>query len=107
MQLEKIRGEIEAQDASLVAISVDAEDESVKLVGELGLHFRLLSDADLHVASLFGVAMEGQDIAVPAVFVVTREHAIVFRQVGENMTDRASPAEILARVRAARASQKP
>ena len=47
--------------------------------------------------------MEGQDIAVPAVFVVKKDRAIVWKQVGENMTDRASPADILAKVRAAAA----
>jgi hypothetical protein len=35
------------------------------------------------------------------VFVVARDRSIVWKQVGENMTDRASPSEILAKVRTA------
>jgi hypothetical protein len=48
--------------------------------------------------------MQGQDIAVPAVFVVRKDGAIAWKQVGENMTDRASPRDILAQVRAAAAA---
>ncbi len=96
-----MRGELEAEGGSLVAISVDAADESVKLAGELGLHFRMLGDLDLKVATAYGVAMEGQDIAVPSVFVVRKDRTIAWKQVGENMTDRASPRDILAQARAA------
>lgn len=70
---------------------------------ELGLHVRLLGDPDLRVAIAYGVAMQGRDIAVPAVFVVRADRGIAWKQVGENMTDRASPAEILAHVRDAAA----
>ena len=73
----------------------------MKLAQELGLHIPLLRDADLRVASAYGVAMEGRDIAVPSVFVVRKDHTIAWSQVGENMTDRASPAEIVNQVRAA------
>ena len=38
----------------------------------------------------YGVAMEGRDIAVPAVFIVDRKGAIRFKYVGESMTDRPS-----------------
>jgi peroxiredoxin len=76
----------------------------VKLAGELGLHFRLLGDPDLHVATSYGVAMAGQDIAVPSVFIVRKDRSIAWSQVGENMTDRASTAAILAQVRAASAA---
>ena len=78
----------------------------MKLAKELDLHFRLLGDADLHVAAAYGVAMEGRDIAVPAVFIVSQDRAILWQQVGENMTDRASPAEIVRAVRAAASSFK-
>jgi len=47
------------------------------------------------VIKVYGVAMDGEDIAVPATFVVTREKEIVFKYVGENMTDRPSEEEVL------------
>jgi peroxiredoxin len=80
---------------------VDPKEESVKLAQELGLHFPLLRDDGLRVASAYGVAMEGRDIAVPSVFVVNKDRAIVWKQVGENMTDRASPAEVVHQAHAA------
>ena len=100
-----MRPDLEAAGATLVAISVDPPDESVKLARELGLHFALLGDPDLRVASAYGVAMEGRDIAVPATFVVRKDHAIVWKRVGEDMTDRPKPADILAQVRAAAAAK--
>jgi peroxiredoxin len=86
---------------SLAAISVDPKDESVKMAQELGLHMPLLSDPDLAVAKAYGVAMEGRDIAVPSVFVVRKDRTIAWSQVGENMTDRASPQAIVDQVRSA------
>jgi peroxiredoxin len=76
------------------------------MAAELGLHFRLVRDADLRVAIAYGVAMQGRDIAVPAVFVVRADRVIAWKQVGEDMTDRASPRDILAQVRAAQTQPK-
>jgi len=55
-----------------------------------------LRDADLKVANAYGVAMKGRDIALPAVFVISREGRIVFKAIGENPADRASISAILA-----------
>ncbi len=106
MQLEQIRPQLEAQHAQVVAISVDAADESAKLAQELGLQFPLLSDMDLHVITAYGVAMDGRDIAVPATFIVRKDRSVAWKRVGEEMTDRPSPADILAQVRAAAAAKK-
>ena len=47
--------------------------------------------------------MEGRDIAVPSVFVVRKsDRAIVFKKVGENMTDRPTSTQVVAAVKAAR-----
>lgn len=79
----------------IVAISVDDPDVSSSFADEIGLHFPLLSDADLAVAKAYGVAMEGRDIALPAVLIVDRAGRIRFRQVGETAADRAKPDDIL------------
>ena len=85
-----------------MAISVDDPDVSASFADEIGLRFPLLSDADLSVATAYGVAMEGRDIAIPAVFVVDRQGLIRFRKIGEDAADRASPDELLAELERAR-----
>jgi peroxiredoxin len=71
-------------------------------VAKLGLHFPLLSDADMRVVTAYGVAMKGRDIAVPSVYVVRQNRTIAFHKVGETVGDRASPDEVVAQVTAAR-----
>jgi peroxiredoxin len=79
----------------LAAISVDTREESAELAAKLGARYPLLADERLEVALAFGVAMEGRDIAVPAVFVVLPDGRIFFRQVGESLADRPSNAQLL------------
>ena len=87
---------------SLVAISVDEPADSVGLANKIGISFPLLSDPGLKTALAYGVAMEGEEIAVPATFVVTPDKRIVFERVGESLTDRPSVSDILAQVDALR-----
>ena len=79
----------------VAAISVDTREESAELAKKLELPYPLLEDANLQVALQWGVAMEGRDIAVPAVFVVLPNGRIFWKQVGENIADRPSSSEIL------------
>jgi peroxiredoxin len=80
---------------ALVAISVDPVEDSARLAGKEGIGFPLLSDPDLKIASAYGVAMKGQDIAVPAIFIVGRDQRIHYKHVGESISDRPSPDTIL------------
>jgi peroxiredoxin len=90
----------------MVAISVDSPAESTTLAEKLGTRYPLLSDADLHVALAYGVAMKGRDIAVPSVFVVRPDRTIAWTKVGESVTDRPTPDAVLAQVRAATAERR-
>jgi peroxiredoxin len=81
-----------------VAISVDPPGDSLKLAADLGIHYPLLFDPNLQVASAFGVAMLDEEIAVPSVFVITRDRHIAWEQVGETSWDRASLEEVLEQV---------
>jgi peroxiredoxin len=54
------------------------------------------------VASAYGVAMKGRDIAVPSVFVVKRDRTIAWEKIGENVGDRPSADDIVAQVTAAK-----
>jgi len=71
-----------------VAISVDTADDSLALEKRISTNFPLLSDPDMTVINAYGVAMKGQDIAVPAVFVVRPDGHISWRYIGESVTDR-------------------
>lgn len=82
----------------MVGISVDSPEESKKLVKRLSLRFPLLSDPKMKVISVYGVAMEGRDIAVPSVFVVDRSGRIRYRHVGESITDRPEAEAVLEQV---------
>jgi peroxiredoxin len=79
----------------MAALSVDPREDSAKLASSLELPFPLLEDEGLRVGIRWGVAMEGRDIAVPAVFVVLPDGRIYWKQVGESIADRPSNAEIL------------
>ena len=79
----------------MLPISVDSHEDSVALAARKGITVPLLSDPDMTVISAYGVAMEGQDIAVPATFIVGPDGAIVWRYIGESMSDRPNAARIL------------
>lgn len=72
----------------MVAISVDSAQDSKDLIDDLALSIPLLSDPEMEVISAYGVAMEGEDIAVPATFIVKQDRAIHWKHVGETMVDR-------------------
>ncbi len=81
-----------------MAISADTVEESQELAAKIGVGYHLLSDADVAVASAYGVAMDGDDIAIPAVFVIDRAGRIAWRKIGETMTDRPTLERVLDRL---------
>lgn len=72
----------------LLAVSADPPADSADFIAEQGITVPLLSDPDLAVITAYGVAMDGEDIAVPATFIVDGGKQIHWRYIGENMTDR-------------------
>lgn len=72
------------------------------LAGKLGISFPLLADPGLKTALRYGVAMDGEDIAVPATFIVSKDKRIVYERVGESLTDRPSVSDLLERIDAMR-----
>ena len=69
-----------------------------------GLTLPLLSDPEMKIISAYGVAMDGEDIAVPATFIIDQERRIRWKYVGENMTDRPDSRGLLELAVAARAA---
>jgi peroxiredoxin len=74
---------------------VDEPEDSIIFARQLGARYPLLRDEGLRVALSYGVAMEGREIPVPAVFVVLPDGLIFWRKVGESVSDRPSNAQIL------------
>src|SRR5262245_26045668 len=94
-KLAEMQNLLSKKGVGLAAISVDEREESVTFAKQLGARYPLLLDEGLRVSSAYGVAMQGRDIPVPAVFVVLPGGKIVWRKVGESIADRPSSAEIL------------
>lgn len=67
---------------------MDGPEDSARLIERKYLNFPVLSDPDMTVIRAYGVAMKGQDIAVPAVFIVSKDGQIRYRRVGESVNDR-------------------
>lgn len=102
-----IHDALASKGVGVAAISVDERDESVELAERLRVQYPLLRDEGLRVASAYGVAMAGRDIAVPAVFVVLPSGAIHWKKIGESMTDRPSNDDLIAIVDQAIAASAP
>ena len=103
----RIHDGLAARGVGMAAISVDEQAESEKLAQELKIPFPLLRDDRLAVATAYGVAMEGRDIAVPSVFVVRQDGRIFWKKVGESIRDRPTPAEIIVMTEKAMAAPAP
>lgn len=78
-----------------MGISADTAADSAALAERIGVNFPLLSDADVAVAERYGVAMKGEDIAVPSIFVVLPDRRIYWRHVGESAMDRPPERRVL------------
>ena len=90
-----MKPEFEKQQIGLVAISADTREDSAEFIEEKGITVPLLADPALEVISAYGVAMDGKEIAVPATFIIDKNKKIVWKYVGENMTDRPDEKEVL------------
>ena len=89
-----------AAGVRVLAVSTDSMDENGKLAEELGLEFRILSDADREAISAFGIRHEGKGpdggaIARPATFIVGPGAEIEWRDVTSNWRVRPGPDDIL------------
>jgi peroxiredoxin len=90
-----MKGEFDKMGIGLVAISADSSEDSAEFAKDDEITLPLLADPELKVISAYGVAMEGNDIAVPATFVIRQDHTIASSYIGENMTDRPDAAHTL------------
>lgn len=85
-----------------MAISADPPEDSAALIKDKGISIPLLSDPGLKTISAYGVAMEGRDIAVPSVFIITKSKKIHWKYIGEDMADRPDEQKLLDVAKAAK-----
>ena len=83
-----MKAEFDQRGIPVVAISVDAVEDSVELIEDKELTIPLLRDPDMKVIKAYGVAMDGEDIPVPSTFIVKQDRTIHWKHVGETMADR-------------------
>jgi len=92
--------EIKQADAEVLAVTVDSVSDNASLTRQLGLTFRILSDADRTVIDAYGVRHDlgsspDDSIARPAVFVIDREGRIAWRNLTDNWRVRVRPEQLL------------
>jgi peroxiredoxin len=85
----------------LLAISVDPPEISSEVIEQDRLPFPILADTDGAVLRTYGLVhaaggLHGEDIAIPAQLLVTRDGTIAWRHLARRIQDRAYPAETLA-----------
>ena len=82
--------EFRGRGYSVVAVSTDPPETSLKLKNTLNLDFELLSDAGGLRIIGWGVYSREHDLARPAVFVIKRGGNILFKAVSDTPSDRPS-----------------
>ena len=90
-----MKAKFDEKGIGLVAISADYPADSKTLIEKENITVPLLSDPKLEVISTYGVAMEGDDIAVPSTMIINQKKEITWKYVGEDMKDRPSEQSVL------------
>ncbi|GIW42338.1 MAG: hypothetical protein KatS3mg076_2915 [Candidatus Binatia bacterium] len=90
--------EFRKRDCEILAVVVDPPETNAKVVADLGLEYRVLSDPELRVIDAYGLRHAGTpagDIARPASFLLDSNGTIRWRNLTENYRVRPSPETIL------------
>ncbi len=73
----------ERRNATVVALSVDAPDDSLAMIERLGMTYPVASDPNQRVVQLFGVQNpQTRELALHAVYIVATDGTIFYRKVG-------------------------
>ena len=95
-KLQKHAAEFAAKGATIVAISVDDAQHSAALAERVDAEFALLSDPDLATIRSYGIEDVGNDISLPASFVIGTDGTIGYAYIGDRPRDRPEIPELLA-----------
>lgn len=84
---------------TLIAISTDSTNDAKKMADDVSAKFHILADSDGAVADSYGVFnMLGDGVAAPATFVILADSTIGTYHVGQHISDRPTPEDILDQV---------
>ncbi len=102
--LAGIEPALTAAGVRLLVVSVDPPATSLRVAERDDLALTFLSDPDARTIREYGVlhaggGAKGEDIALPAMFLVAPDGRIVWRRVAGRTQDRPAPAEVLQTVR--------
>lgn len=121
--LQEVLPRIQALGATLVGISPELPDNSLKTIEKHQLEFEVLSDIGNKVARQYGIVMDvpeimrplylqwgldvpesnGDDtweLPIPAVYVINKDRSIAAAYVNKNYTERMEPADMIEAVEA-------
>lgn len=98
--LSGISEEMQRLGVRIAAVSVDPPRSAQQAASRLDLKFPLLSDAMHSALTSYGVVHRGggpggEDIAIPAHFLIARDGRILWRHVAERLQDRPDPQALL------------
>ncbi len=102
--LSEVSDELRRAGVRIVAVSVDSPAHSRQAVDRLGLTFPLLSDAKHTTIDEYGLVHRGggpggEDIAIPAQFLVDRDGRILWRRIAGRIQDRPDPRDVVQTIR--------
>lgn len=94
--MQKDYSQFRGRDVELAAISVDRMPDAARMAALVGADYPVLSDPDAEAVRAYGVFdLLDDGVAAPAVFIVAKDGAIVWRYVGVDIGDRPSSRVIL------------
>lgn len=102
--LGAINGDLKAGGVQLLAVCVDAPEDSAQVVSRNDLPFPILSDAERTVIHAYGIVHEnggpdGADIAIPTYVLIDSTGRIRWKRSARQLQDRPAPEEVLSIVR--------
>ncbi len=83
-QLGKLRprvGELTAEGAAVLGISIDSPEEAARLTRELGLAFPVLADISMEVIRAYRMKGEGMEMADMGYVIIDKQGRIRTRQI--------------------------
>ena len=87
------------RNVALAAISVDDRTYAFQMADLVGAEYPVLADATQSVTKTYGVYdLLNDDVAAPATFIIRSDGRIAWRHVAEDIADRPTSADILARI---------
>ena len=84
----------------VLAISMDGVVSAAQMAAFAGAEFPVLSDPAGSVVRDYGVYdLLGDMLAAPATFLIRKDMTIAWQHVGDTVSDRPTPADVLLRIR--------